>query len=238
LAVIEVPETDVVTVQLGILGHTPYIHNRLAEKARQELLYPKGRKTQADKAANLKHDPFAEFRSSPYKLSDPDAPTLLATMGAMFKGAMRTAALDLPGVKGTQIDRLVWVDGHHLPFWGGAELHMAVTRTPDIRTRCISPQWATIITVSFVRPLINEKTIANLLSTGGRSAGVGDWRTQKGKGTFGQFDIVSVDELKEMDVMKQDRSFQIAAMEAAHPHDAEAEELLTWFVSERETRGQ
>jgi hypothetical protein len=242
--VIEPIATDIESIELGILGISPYIHNRLAEKAKQELLYPKGPKNAAEKASTPKHDPVEEFRASPYRMSGDDAPTLLAAMASSFKGAMRTAALDLPGATGAQIGRLVTVEGHYIPFWGSVQLHMGITRsadinrTPDVRTRAISPEWGTIITVSFVRPLITKKTVLNLLSTGGRSAGVGDWRPQKGKGSFGQFRIVNTDDPDLLEVMQLGRSVQKEALEEAEPYDDESAELMTWYMSERIERGQ
>lgn len=243
--VIEIPVTEIGQITTGILGVTPYLHNRMAEKARQEILFPKGRKNAVEKATTMKHEPVAEFRASPYTFAvDDDQPTLLAAMASSFKGAMMTAALDLPGVNKSQIGRLIWVEGHHIPLWGDAQLHMSVTRsadmakTPDIRTRAISPEWAAIITISYVKPLMTEKTIVNLLSTGGRSAGVGDWRPQKGKGTFGQFRLINVDELEALPVMKQDRAVQVEALAAAKPYDTESAELLGWFDAERKERGR
>lgn len=79
--VVDFVETDIGQVQVGILGLTPYLHNRMAEKAKHELLLPKGRKNAAERASSLKHDPVEEFRSSPYMLVDDDAETLLADDG-------------------------------------------------------------------------------------------------------------------------------------------------------------
>lgn len=243
-SVIEIPETVIGQIETGILGLTPFIHNRMAEKARHELLLPKGRKNAAEKASSLKHDPIDEFRASPYRLVEEDAPTALAIMAAHFKGAMMTAALDLPGSSRSQIGRLVWVEGHYLPMWGDARLLMSVTRsadmarTPDIRTRAISPEWGTIITISYVKPLVTEKAIVNLLATGGRSAGVGDWRPQKGKGTFGQFRLVHVDDPDLLRVMKNDRAIQLQALDEAVPYDLESADLLEWFTAERKERGR
>lgn len=242
--VIDIPETVIGSLEVGVLGLTPYLHNRMAEKARHELLYPKGRKNAAERASTLKHDPVSEFRASAYQLHEDDAPTLLAVMASSFKGAMMTAALDLPGASKAQIGRLVWVEGHYQPIWGDLKLHMSVTRsadmgkTPDIRTRGISTEWATILTISFVTPLVTEKTVANLLSTGGRSSGVGDWRPEKGKGTFGQFKLVNVDDPDLLRVMKQDRAVQVEALQTAEPFDAESAELLAWYETERKERGR
>lgn len=243
-APIDIAPTDVESRQFCIIGLTPFIHNRMAEKARHELLYPKGRKNAAERAASIKHDPVEEFRASPYRAPNDSLPTELAVMGSMFKGAMMTAALDLPGSSKAQVGRLIIVEEHYLPFWGDAKLHMAVTRsadaarTPDIRTRAISPEWATIITVSFVRPLITATTVVNLLSTGGRSAGVGDWRPQKGKGSFGQYRICNEDDPDFQRILLLDKTVQVASLEAADPYDHEASELLEWYGAERKERGR
>lgn len=243
-SLIDIPETVIGQIETGILGITPFLHNRMSEKARHELLFPKGRKNAAEKLASMKHDPLTEFRASSYQLTGDDAPTRLAIPGSMFKGAMMTAALDLPGSNKSQIGRLVWIEGHYLPMWGDLKLHMSVTRsadmnkTPDIRTRAISPEWAAVITISYVQPLVTERAVVNLLSTGGRSAGVGDWRPQKGKGTFGQFRLVNVDDPDLLRVMKFDRAVQDEALFDAEPYDAESAELLTWFDQERKERGR
>lgn len=243
--VLHILETDIGGLTLGILGHTPYLHNRMSEKARRTLLYPSPRKNTAERASSLKHDPVEEFRASPYQLlDDDDAPTLLAVMASAFKGAMMTAALDLPGVSKAQIGRLVWVEGHYIPIYGTAKLHMSVTRsadigkTPDIRTRAITPEWGTVITISYVRPLMTEQTILNLLRTGGKSSGVGDWRPEKGKGTFGQFEVVNTDDPRLVERMKNGREVQVAALEEAACFDSESTELLGWYEAERKERGR
>ncbi len=155
-SIIEIPETVIGQIETGIVGLTPFLHNRMSEKARHELLMPRGRKNAAERASTLKHDPVEEFRASMYRLAEDDAPTQAAMMASAFKGAMMTAALDLPGASKAQIGRLVWVEGHYIPIWGDLKLHMSVTRsadmakTPDIRTRAITPEWAAIITISSV----------------------------------------------------------------------------------------
>src|SRR3990172_776783 len=129
---IYVPEIHRKHILVSILGTSPYIANRMAEKARHELLNPRGRMNAAEKQTNLKHDPVAEFRASPYTLMDEAAPTLLAGMSSAFKGAMSTAALDLPGTKKAQIGRLVYVEGDYTPIYGVPRLFMSVTRSADM----------------------------------------------------------------------------------------------------------
>ena len=103
---IQVSEVRVDSIRLAIIGRTPFICNRMTEKAKRELILPKGTSTRADRAGRLKHIPLDEYRDSPYTLRE-DAPTRLALLAPMFKKSIATAALDTPGAFKTQINRLV-----------------------------------------------------------------------------------------------------------------------------------
>lgn len=243
-ATMEVQEIATNRVEFCILGRTPLILNRMSEKAKYELLFPKGRKTTAQKASSLKHNPHEEFRSSPYTLPDPEAPTLLAHLATSFKAAIRGAGVDIPGATKAQLGRLMWVEGERLPVYGSPRLHMAITRsrdinaTPDVRTRCCVPRWATRITLQFVTPQINAKTVGRLLAAAGLIQGVGDWRPEKGSGNFGQFDVVSADDPEFLHVIETGgRDVQTEAMANPVPYDEETEELLSWFYEEADRRG-
>jgi len=230
------------TIELAVLGTRPLILHRMSDKGLRELLFPAGRKTTADRAANLKHDPRAEFRSAAETLAD--GPTYLAILSTSFKAAMMTAALDLPGSTKAQIGRLVYVHDDRVAIYGHPELLMAVTRssdknhTPDVRTRPILSQWACRVRISYVIPLLTEQTIVNLMAAAGSVCGVGDWRQEKGKGSYGQFSLVSPDDKEWLAVMKQGRAAQLAAMEAAEPYDETSRELLAWFDHELGVRGR
>ncbi len=244
--VIEIAPIQTETITVSIRGVSPLIINRLAEKARQELLLPKGRKTTADRASNLKHDPLSEFRSSPYIRIEDDAETYLAIMASSFKKAMMGAALRLPGAKKTEIAQLVHVEGQLAGVFGIPEVFCAITRsadqnrTPDVRTRCIVPEWAAVITITYMVPIITQTSVLNLLSAAGQICGVGDWRPEKGSGTFGQF--VVTDPVKDVRFQQIQRDggrvAQITAMENAVAYNQETEELLSWFDTEVKTRGR
>ena len=94
ISIMEVVEGQ---MEFCILGTSPFICNRMSQKAWFELLAPQ-KKTAADKAANMKHDPMAEFRNSPYRMASPDAATVLAVflvpvffvvIRKIFKGSER-----------------------------------------------------------------------------------------------------------------------------------------------------
>lgn len=228
-----------------ILGTTPLILNRMSMKtSARELLLPAGRKTAADKAGSVKHDVIAEFRNSPYTIADERSPALLAVLPTMFKGAMKTAALDMPGTKKAQIGRLVRVTYERMPVFGIPRLFMAVTRsadinrTPDVRTRMILPEWACYLTVEFPKPILREQSIANLLTAGGMQSGIGDWRQEKGSGNYGAFRLASADDPEFVRIIeKMGRAQQIEAIENPEPYDDESEELFSWYQAETARRG-
>lgn len=241
---VQIIEINTGTITLAVVGTTPLILNRLAEKARRELLMPAPKKTAADKAANLKHNPLEEFRSSPVQMRDEDSPTLLAMPSTAFKGAMRTAALDLPGAKKSQIGRLTYLPGEFVNIYGVPKIFSTIVRsadmnrTPDVRTRCIVPQWAAVMSITFVKPIMREQAIANLLAAAGITVGVGDFRPEKGAGNYGQFEVVGIDDPRLKQIMESGgRDAQIAAMKEPEAYDEDTEELLSWFDVEVRRRG-
>lgn len=239
---------DVIEVQqesdtFCILGTTPFIANRMSEKAKHELLMPKGRKNAAERATTLKHNPIEEFNASPYVIRDPHAPTFLATLATGFKKAMMTAALDLPGTNKSQIGRNLYVEGERLSLYGLPQLLMSVTRsadiakTPDVRTRAIVPRWAVQLTVTYTVPLLRGQSVVRLLAAAGMTVGVGDWRLEKGSGNYGMFRIVAPNDPAYLAVLAEGgRAAQIEAMQSPEPYDEETSELLSWFDSELSVR--
>jgi hypothetical protein len=238
--------TDILKVTTGsfdccLVGTSGLVLNRMSEKAKHELLMPKGRKTATERALSLKHIPIDEYRASAYTLKE--GPTLLALMSTAFKGALRSAALDMPGAKKAQIGRLTYIEGDMVGIYGVPKLFMAIVRsadmnkTPDVRTRAIVPQWACQLRVTFVQPLIRAQAVANLLAAAGITIGVGDGRPEKGAMSYGQFKIVDRDDPEFLAILKTGgRKAQLAALETPVCYDSETEELLTWFDDERAKR--
>ena len=233
---IEVVEVERGRIELCVLGTTPLIMNRLSEKAKRELLLPSARKNNAEKQSTLKHNPLAEFASSAHRLMDDSQPTYLATPSPAWKGALRGAALDQKGSSKAQIGRLTYVEGDYVPIWGLPFLHMSIVRmadtkrTPDVRTRVIVRKWAARVTVNYVRPLVTEQAIVNLFASAGFTQGMGDWRPEKGAGNYGQFTIVSEDDIEyQRLVHSAGRAAQIEAMQNPICYDDDTAELLTWF---------
>lgn len=232
------------TVLAAVVGTTPLICNRMSQKTIFELLLPKGRKNAAEKASTLKHDPLEEFRQSPYTLDDESQPTLIAMLSTAFKGAIRSAALDMPGASKAQLGRLTFVPGMYTPVYGIPQIMSSIVRsadinrTPDVRTRAVIREWAAIVSITYVQPALKEQSVLNLLASAGVTIGVGDWRPEKGKGDFGQFRIAgSNDEQFQRIVADGGRAAQIEAMKDPVAFDNETEELLSWYETEVKRRG-
>ena len=227
------------------LGQSPLICNRMSEKAKRQLLMPSGRMTAADKAVNLKHSPLDEYRASPYTSQRTDAATRLQALGAWFKGAMRTAALDMPGAKKAQIGRQLWVRPERIDLYGVPQLLMAITRsadigkTPDVRTRAIVPRWACTFEIQFPVPLLRAQSIINLLAASGIMSGVGDWRAEKGSGNYGAFRLCAADDPEYLEIVRTGgAAAQDAALASPQCYDDESESLLAWFDEQVHRRGE
>lgn len=243
LDTIEVEPLRVGSMSVWLRGRTPLICNRLASKARRELLLPKGRKGKAEREQSLKHNPLAEYRDSMSMRSGKTGPTRLVIPSPAVKGSMASAALETKGTSKTQIGRLVWVKDYSCDLYGVPEMFMAPVRsadmnkTPDIRTRAMLKEWCVPVTIQFVKPQMSEKAILQLLSNGGIIIGLGDFRQEKGKGNFGQYEVVTEADCKAIiengGMQQQDDAIKNPAYA-----DADTEELFGWFEEEIKARGK
>lgn len=231
-----------------IMGESPLITNSMSAKAAQQLLLPPRKPTAAEKAARLKHDPYAEFVHSMNTARNEEAPTLVVVKATAPKKAIMGAALDMPGAKKAQIGRLLYVEGESSPdevsIYGIPQMLMSVTRsadigrTPDVRTRAIFPTWAAVLRVTYAVPLLNQRTVANLLEAAGITQGIGDWRVEKGSGSYGRFRVAPPNDMVlQLLLANGGREAQISAIENPEYYDSETEQLATWFDSEVQRRG-
>lgn len=228
-----------------VLGSTPFYCNRVAEKARRNLLLPSGRLTAAQKSQSFKHDPVSEFRNSPYiRREDMPGPTRIMMLATAFKGAMASAAIDMPtAVAKSQINRLAYVVNEFVPIWGIPRLNMDivrsadVSRTADVRTRAKIDRWCSRVVIRYTRPMLNDRTVGTLLAAAGMIIGVGDYRQEKGKGNNGLFELVSHDDPRYLKILAEGGTeAQDDALANPVGSDARTEELLTWYGEERDRR--
>ena len=248
-AILDIIRVEQGQIELCLLGTTSKFYNKLSEKAKRELLLPRGRLSAAQKAINLKHDPITEFRNSVHRMQgfgvnhDPKSDYLLGIPAPAFKNAMMTAALDLPSTKKAQIARLVRVHGYTIPVAGIPKISLDgvrsadINRTPDIRSRAVLPEWACRVTISFIKPLITGQAVANLMAVAGMTIGVGDWRQEKGSGDHGLWTVVSEDDPDFVRVMTTGtRQAQEDALAVPVPLNVETADLLAWYTEELQQR--
>lgn len=231
---------------LRLIGETPLYFNAMSAKAKRDLLLGGKRKTAAERAGTLKHDPVQEFRNSVYSAAD--GPTLLAFPAPGIKQAMATSAIVTAGVTKTAIQRMIFLPQQRVPVWGLPFLKMDVVRsadmnrTPDIRTRAFLPRWATEIEIAYISPNLSPHSIVSLLQNAGITCGIGDFRQEKGRGSFGTFYVAGTaedmgahaDAWAEMQA--EGRAAQAAAMQAAEPYDDDTAQLLAMVEEERNLR--
>lgn len=230
------------TVKLRILGTTPLFQNRMANKAKQQLLVGGTKKGAADRA-RIKHNPLEEYRDSAEQM--PNGPTALGLRVVAVKAAMCQAAIETEGVTKTGAQRLLFMPGDLTALYGVPQLRMDITRsadiakTPDVRTRCFLPRWGAEIEIAFVSPQLSVNSVVALLVNAGMLIGVGDYRQEKGKGSFGSFTVLGEgDQSDEWDdlVKNGGRMAQLAALQNPQYADKDTADLMEHFHSEVKRR--
>ena len=230
-------------ITLTLVGQTPFYFNAMSVKAKRSLLLGSGKKTAAEKK-ELKHDPEQEFRDSVYRMTDGE--TLLGFPAPGVKGAMATAALETAGVTKSSVQRLIFLPEQKVRIWGKPYLKMDVVRsadmnrTPDIRTRAYLPRWVSQVDIAFTMPTLSQHAIVSLLANAGIIVGIGDFRQEKGRGSFGTFSVTGEDGGEWADyiaeVKQEGRAVQQAALDTPEYADHDTEELMEMLFEERMKR--
>lgn len=241
---VEITKIEVREITFKIVGRTPLILNRQSEKTKRQLMMPPLPQNKAQRTQTLKHNPYEEFRASPYlSRRDDKAPTWLHLPGGMFKQCIAQAALDIPGASKAQIGRLVSLNSTVIHVWGIPYMKADMVRqagpskTPDVRFRACLPNWATIVTYTYIPAIISPVSIANLLSAAGVICGIGDYRVAKGAGDFGQFRIAPDNDPEWQEIVEHGgRKLQQAAMDMPMFFNDDTRELVEWFDEELERR--
>lgn len=226
-----------------LLGTFPMIYNAMSEKTRLTLLDPPPKKTTVERASTLKHEPFEEYRDSVYQHRDNEHPTRLYFPAGGFKKAMMNAALRTEGGNKTETGQTLWVEGINVDIFGVPQIYLervrssGISKTPDIRSRAILPQWCAQITVTYIQPQFSSDLVTTLLANAGIVAGIGDWRPEKG-GQHGRFEIVSVDDVRYQNIIKHGgRVAQDKALADPTCYNIETEKLLALYAKSVEKKG-
>lgn len=230
-------------ITLRMIGTMPLYMNSMSVKAKRDLLIGGGRKTAAQKK-ELKHDPEAEFRASAHTKRTGE--TLLCFPASGVKSAMATAALETPGITKSSVQKTIFLPEQSIQIWGKPYLKLDVVRsadmnrTPDIRSRAFLPRWVAEVQIAFCMPTLSAHGVATLLANAGVIVGIGDFRQEKGRGSYGTF-AVAGDDLGAWqeywdDVTQEARDVQQAALDNPEWQDDETEMLMDILHEERMRR--
>ena len=229
-------------IEAYLVGESGIYFNSMSAKSMRDLLLPPKKKTAAEKANSLKHDPRAEFRRSIYTNTEDDS-THLGFPAAGVKAAMASAALVTEGLKKSDVQKLLFVEGENVPIFGIPSLRCDVVRsadiarTPDVRTRAFVPRWAMRVRISYVSPNLTADGVTNLLANAGQTCGIGDFRQEKGRGNFGRWRVVNKGDAEFADIQAlATAEDQRLAMNTAQPFDEISAEMLSYFDGEVEAR--
>jgi hypothetical protein len=238
---LEIQEIKMGELRCNVLGTSAMIMHRFPFKAWQELILPSPQKNRASLEQSLKHDPLQEYRSAFYVCRE-KGPTMFHVPNGAFHGSLAQAAIDIPGAKKAQIERLTKIVDVTIELYGVPQIFSAMVRnsdmnrTPDVRTRPIFPQWACRLTIQYMKNVLTERTIGNLLGAAGVIVGIGDWRGEKG-GPFGSYRIVPDSDRDFRSIVKtQGRNAQHRAFDRPTYYDQDTSDILEWFRKEVKRR--
>jgi hypothetical protein len=224
-------------VTLRMIGTTPLYYNAMSLKVKHTLQAGGAKKTAAEKR-ELKHNPEDEFRESVYRQATGD--TLLCFPAPGVKAAMATAALETAGVTKSSVNRLIFLPQQKISIWGKPYLKCDVVRsadinkTPDVRTRAYLPRWCAEVQIAFITPTLSVRSIVSLLANAGVVVGIGDFRQEKGKGSFGTFRVVGDgdDDSEWGEITQEGRAVQELALFNPEYADEDTAALMEMFHAE------
>lgn len=199
--IVHIDRIEAETIRVPILGTSPLIVHRFAEKAKKQMLD----NMQGRKSPKEPKDPQAEYEACFYRLKGggygfPVTAFKQATVGgARFYGKSVT----MKGLKQSVFFRgELGDDGLGLaPIEGEPQMREDAVKVGingrDLRYRPIFLEWSTVLEVTYVTSALTRGSILSLIDAGGMGVGVGEWRPEK-NGDFGTY---RVDTTREIEVL-------------------------------------
>lgn len=205
--IIKQPQSQLVALE--VQGTASLIQNCFSQKSVEQMLRKHmGISVQREAKKPREVLEAATIRNVKGKVSIP--PTA-------FKKAMLTAAVQVKGLKKTQLRTLLFVEGMSIPITYGEMVPRmdivrtsGMARTPDVRFRPEFTNWKARLVIRF-GDVINATTVVDLLQRAGQ-VGVGEWRPEK-DGTFGTFEVIrSIDKPKEVAEVRDECGVALVAL--------------------------
>ncbi len=181
---ITIPEINLQSMVVSIVGRTPLLTNRFSEKSIEQI---EDKQQHRAKVAKEARNPEAEFRDAAHLIS----PGVYGFPAVGIKKALVAAGGRFADEKMTHLRGVINVMGDLIPIVGPAP----TMRSDTIRLQgsksslAYRPQfspWAMDVPIVFNAGIIGQAQILNLFQIAGFSVGIGAWRPEC-NGTFGQF---------------------------------------------------
>lgn len=182
---ITIPEIRIDTLRLKIIGDSPLICHRWAEKAKKAM---RDKQMKVAKGAREAKDPKSDFEESLY----PHPSGGYGFPAVAFKSAAVSATRFVEDMKMTElrgalhiVGDLVKIEGKPTPREDMVRVGMG---SADIRYRGEFLKWSAELIVQFNSRFISAAQIVNIFNNAGFGVGVGEWRPEK-NGSFGRFHV-------------------------------------------------
>jgi hypothetical protein len=182
-----------------IIGTAPLIIHNFSEKAKRQMLGSQ----QGKKKVKEVRDPRAEYDAAFYRIKHDDGRDAYGFPVTAFKAATTGAArfydksvtmtslrqfMFMHGVM-TKADPQMLVEIEGIPEMREDVVRLGgPSRSADLRYRPMFTEWATTLTVTYIKSSIDMNSILSLIDAGGMGIGVGEWRPEK-RGEYGTYEI-------------------------------------------------
>lgn len=180
------------TCYIDIKGTSPLIVHAWSEKAKHEM---REKQTKGAKAKKELKDPQSDFEQSMYRFDDGGH----GFPATAFKSATIGGARSFEGVTMTQLRPALFFQGEGPQQLIRLSCSEPIMRedmvrvgmgTADIRYRAQYDDWAATLCITYNPRIITAESVVALVDAGGMG-GIGEWRPEKGTGTFGTFEVIA-----------------------------------------------
>lgn len=184
---VQLPELQIRTTALTLVGDSPLVCHKFADKAKRMMLDKQMKKATQGREAK---DPEQDYLDSLYE--HPEGGYGFPTLA--FKSAAVDACSYVQGLTKVQARGSFHVIGDLVKIEGTPRMREDMVRiamgTSDIRHRGEFPQWRCTLDIRFNASAISLEQIVNLFNVGGFAVGVGEHRPQK-DGSWGMFHVAT-----------------------------------------------
>lgn len=182
---ITLPELNIQTIRVRVVGDSSLVCNRWSEKAKQMMRDKQQKRPTGARAAR---DPEADYKASLY----PHPEGGYGFPSVAFKSAAVSACSHVDGITKVEARGAFHINGEFVKIEGDPVMREDMVRVgmgvADLRYRGEFKTWAANMLIRFNTNVLSADQIVNLLNTAGFSTGVGEHRPSK-NGSWGLFHV-------------------------------------------------